>query len=140
MAWQRVRIEIPETIGKNDREALGAEMVEWILARTDNGMGVSRSGDRVRLKEFAEYSDSYLEAKKAAGKYSGAVDLKLEGEMLRGLQVISHKKGSILIGFENGTIENEKAEWNISGTKTPNRDFLGLTKREVQALAKAYKS
>lgn len=139
MAWQRVRIPVPEDLNKNEREEAGRLMIEGIRDRTAQGMGIRQSGDRVRLKAFAEYSPEYLDKKKKAGKYSGAVDLKWTGDMMKALDVISHQKGSILIGFENGSEENDKAEWNREGTSTPNRDFLGMTKAEIRAVVKTVK-
>lgn len=137
MAWQKIRIPIPEDLTASQRRELGDLIVSGIKDRTEQGMGVRKAGDSFRLKPFAEYSDAYLEKKKKAGKYSGNVDLTYSGEMLEGLQVLSHKKGSILVGFENGSSENDKAEWNRSGTSTPNRDFLGMTRSEIRAVVKA---
>ncbi len=69
---------------------------------------------------------------KNSGK-SKHVDLQLSGDMLAALSLLSHKSGEITIGFENGTLENDKAEGNILGTygqKSPipgkKRDFLGI--------------
>lgn len=140
MAWQRIRIPVPEDLTAQQRREAGQAMVEGIVERTKQGMGIVQSGDRVRFKPFAEYSDDYLEKKRKAGKYSGNVDLKWTGEMLEGLKVISHQKGSILIGYDNGSKANDKAEWNRTGTSTPNRDFLGMTKSEIRAVVRSVKS
>jgi len=140
MTWQRVRIPLPEDLNAAQRREAGKMIVEGIIDRTQQGMGIMKAGDSFRHKPFAEYSQSYLEYKQAQGKYRGNVDLTLEGEMLDGLQVLSHKKGSVLVGFKNGTIENDKAEWNQSGTKTPNRVFLGMTRSEIRAVVRSVKS
>lgn len=140
MAWQRIRIPLPEDMTAAERRRAGEMIVEGIVNRTQQGMGIRKSGDSFRLQPFAEYSEKYLEYKKSVGKYSGNVDLKLSGDMLEGLQMLSHEKGSVLIGFQNGTFANDKAEWNRVGTKTPNRDFLGLTRAEIRAVVRSVKS
>lgn len=146
MAWQRVRIDLPDDLTPAQRKEAGRLIVEGIIERSQQGMGVRKAGDSFRHKPFAEYSEAYLDRKKKAGKYSGNVDLTLDGDMLAALDVISDKKGSVLIGFENGSEENSKAEGNITGSYggAPNprkaRNFLGLTRSEVRAVVKAVKS
>ncbi len=140
MAWQRIRIPLPEDLTAAQRRQAGQIIVDGIVQRTKQGVGIRKAGDSFRLKPFVEYSESYLEAKKKAGKYSGEVDLRFTGEMLDNLKMISQKKGSVLVGFQNNTSANDKAEWNRVGTKTPNRDFLGLTRSEIRAVVKTVRS
>lgn len=138
MAWQKIRIDIPEEIGPSEREAIGEEMVSLMVSKAKDGIGVTGS-ERFRNKNFPKYTPQY---EKFKGQKN--VDLTLSGEMLDALQVLSHKKGSILIGFENGSIENDKAEGNITGSygKTPNpkkaRNFLGLTASEIKEIVRNY--
>lgn len=139
MAWQRVRIPLPEDLSAAQRRRAGEIIVQGIVDRTKQGMGIRKAGDSFRHKPFADYSKSYLEYKKAKGKYRGNVDLTFEGKMLAALKLLSHEKGSVLIGFDNGTEENDKAEWNRVGTNSPNRDFLGMTRSEIRAVVKSVK-
>ncbi len=141
MAWQRIRIEIPENIEPAMREAIGNEMVRLMAEKARNGVGVRYEGDRARPKNFPAYSKKY-----ADWKGQDNVDLTLSGDMLDALKVLSHKKGSVLIGFDSGSKENDKAEGNITGSygKSPNprkaRDFLGLLKSEINQIVRDKKS
>lgn len=137
MTWQRTRIELPDDLGPALREAIGREIVERMISNANSGVGVRKTASGVRKKQFPGYTKDYA-------KFKGQenVDLVLSGDMLADLDVISHKKGSILVGFENGTESNAKAEGNITGSygKSPNlrkaRDFLGLTKSEINEIVR----
>ncbi len=140
MAWQKIRIEIPEEIGPSDRQAIGDEMVSLMISNARDGKGVRWEGDRARTRHFPAYTKEY---EKFKGQKN--VDLTLSGDMLDALTVISHQKGSILIGFENGTKENDKAEGNITGSygRSPNprkaRNFLGLTASDIKSIVREYR-
>jgi len=131
--WQRVRIDIPDGYSPLEREAIGQEIVDFIRDRVQN-----RNLDK-KNRELAAYSDAYARSLdfKIAGKSKNDVNLTLSGDMLGALTVLSQKKGSILIGWENGTPENAKADGNIRGTYGqskqvgPKRDILGLTKEDL---------
>jgi len=67
--------------------------------------------------------------------------------MLDAIEVLSHKRGQVLIGFENGSEQNDKAEGNQTGSygqPDPNpskaRRFLGLTDREYDAILEEIRS
>jgi len=138
--WQRIRIDIDPRIKPADRVALADDIIEHIYERT-----TVQNLDR-RNRQFARYSKSYIKSAefKGAGKSPGDVDLQLTGDMLAALDLLSHKSGSLLIGFEPGTEENAKADGNIRGTygKTegtgPRRDFLGLTRAKLRELQREY--
>lgn len=140
MAWQKVRIDIPEDIGPSEREAIAADMVDLMVSNARDGVGIRWEGSRARTRHFPAYTKEY---EKFKGQKN--VDLTLSGDMLDALTVISHKKGSILIGFENGTKENDKAEGNILGSygRAPNprkaRNFLGLTASDIRSIVGDYK-
>lgn len=59
--------------------------------------------------------------------------------MLAALKLLNHKPGNLMIGFENGTLENDKAEGNILGTyggapTGKRRNFLGIQTRKLKEL------
>ena len=147
MAQQKVTIPIPEDLGPDEREALGKDIVEFIRQRSERGIGVKEtSGGRFINVPFPAYSKSYLESLdfKVAGK-SKKVNLKLSGDMLIAMDVLKHKKGEIVIGFERGSDENDRAEGNILGTygtDTPNprraRNFLGISNPDLIDLISNY--
>ena len=128
MTWQRVRIEIPEHLNSTERFELASEIIEFIKNRT-------QSGKNVRNRPFPKYSKSYFK--------SGTVDLTLSEDMLSDMRLISHNKGSLLIGYENGTKSNGKAEGNALGTygqpsPIPGkaRPFLGITQKDLRLLVR----
>lgn len=145
MTWQRVKIEIPDTFGPKQREDLGFAILEFIRDRTKSGIGLNASG--TRNKSFPAYSKSYMESLdfKIAGKSSN-VDLTLSGDMLDAMDILNHKKGTITIGFENGTVDNAKAEGNILGSyggapkPSKARNFLGVTPSELKRIVEAFEN
>jgi hypothetical protein len=67
--------------------------------------------------------------------------------MLESIQLLSHKSGEIVIGFDKSDDElNGKAEGNILGSyggepnKKKARDFLGMPKDELDILFDAFES
>lgn len=137
--WQRVSIDVPKAYGPDEREAIAQDLIDYIVERTQSGKGKGGKG-------FAGYSDSYIHSKefKIAGKSAGDVNLTLTGDMLADLKLISNRAGKIIIGYENGTESNAKADGNIRGTygkskaSGPRRDFLGLTETEIQKVLDKY--
>lgn len=135
MAWQRVRINVPESLSPDLRKELGDLMVDKMIENAEEGIGVRKSDSGIRRRRFPGYTRDYIDFKGQSN-----VDLTLSGDMLQDLKVISHKKGSILIGFDNGSQSNAKAEGNILGSygRKPNRskarDFLGLTAADLKEL------
>jgi hypothetical protein len=140
MAWQRTRVEIPPDYSPQEREEIAFEILEYIRNRTAEGKAI---GGR---KRFPPYSKAYQESLefKIAGKGT-TPDLKLSGDMLDAMDLLSHSKGSLLLGFENGSEENGRAEGNQLGTygqKSPNskkaRPFLGVTETELKRIIAEY--
>jgi len=138
--WQRVWVSIPKRYTPDERRAIAQEIVEMIRKRTADGK------DR-RSNPFPNYSLAYRQSLdfKNAGKSASAVNLTLSGDMLGALDVLSEKPGAVMIGFQNGTEENARADGNIRGTygqPSPipgkRRDFLGLTQAELKMILARY--
>lgn len=136
--WQKTRIDIPENLSAKDREKFADEALQYIRERTARGEGVGG-------RKFPGYTKEYIESLdfKNAGKSGSKVNLKLSGDMIAAHDLLSHRKGSVLLGYENGTEENARAEGNRLGTygqKKPDpkkaRDFMGLTPEEVEIVLK----
>jgi len=139
--WQRVAITIPKAYGPQEREAIAIDVIDLITKRTKKGL--DKTGDT-----FPSYSESYkksLDFKIAKG--GGKPNLTLSGDMLSAMELLNHASGKILIGYENGTTENAKADGNIRGTYGQSspikggkyaRDFLGISKKELDAILKKY--
>ena len=147
MAWMRTKIVIPKEYGPAEREAIAVDIIDTIVDRTQNkNKGVRKRGKGYELYDFPEYGKKYIKSKdfKIAGK-SEEVDLTLSGDMMADIQLLSHKSGELLIGFENGSESNSKAEGNIRGTygqpkpiKKKKRNFLGITKDEKREVLDKY--
>lgn len=137
--WMKTKIKIPKHLKPNEREALALEILEKIIDRTQKGK--DKDGDK-----FPSYSKSYKNSLnfKIGGK-SSKVDLSLSGDMLADMQLLNHKSGELIIGYENGSESNAKAEGNIRGTygqKTPQkskaRDFLGIEDKDLARILADY--
>lgn len=136
---QKLTIKIPEEYTAMERELIGQEILDLIRER-------SQSGKDKKGRTFPKYSESYVKSLdfKIAGKKKGQVNLTLSGDMLGAMDLLAHKKGQLTVGFEAGTPENARADGNIRGTYGqpkavgPKRDFLGLTKKELEAILAKY--
>ena len=126
----RTKIVIPKTIKPRDRELLGEAVVEFIRSRTLEGKDKNN-------RKFAKYSKAYAERK---GVSRDSVDLMFSGDMLDGIKLLNHKSGEITVGFDKDDELNGRAEGNIKGTYgqsvpvTKPRDFLGITKGDLEGL------
>ena len=124
----RTKIKIPEHLKPSQREMLGEEIVDFIINRS--AAGKDKNGNK-----FPNYTKSYADKK---GVDTDQVDLVLTGDMMDELEVLSHKKGELTIGYQKGADVNDKAEGNILGTygqdkpnKKKARDFLGISKQDL---------
>lgn len=117
-----------------------------IRTRTESGTGVKRTADGgFRHYKFPAYSKAYKESLDfaIAGKTT-KVDLTLSGDMLAALDVLGHSNGSITVGYEAGTEENDRAEGNQKGSyggrprPSKARSFLGITQSELDSILEKY--
>lgn len=140
MAWQKIRIDLPDDLSADERTEVAQSFIDKMVENATNGVGVKGEPGSFTRAKFPAYTKKYEDIK---GQKN--VDLTLSGEMLSALKVISTKKGSTLIGFDNGSEVNGKAEGNITGSygKEPDpkkaRNFLGLTDREIRAIVNSVK-
>jgi len=138
--WQHVVINIPDGYTREERMAIGQDMVDRVRERTQNS-NVDKNG-----KALAAYSKEYVESLdfKNAGKSKGDVNFTQSGDTLGALDVLSTDPGRIVIGWEKGSESNAIADGNIRGTfghantVGPRRDILGLTEQEVNRILAAY--
>lgn len=134
--WRRINVEIPSDLKPRERQLVAEEIIEFIQERTSDGFD-----KRNKPLSRKPYTAAYAKRK---GVSPGSVDLVLSGDMLGDIELLSHKRGNLLIGFKNGTESNAKADGNItgsygrpSGDKKKARDFLGIFKKDVKALIDA---
>lgn len=138
---QVVAITIPKEYGPTERQAIAQDVLQFIRKRTQSGR-VDKNG-----KPFPGYSKEYIDSLdfKIAGKSKSAINLTLSGDMLAAMDLQRHEPGKIVIGFQNGTEENARADGNIRGTygkdrgsKAKARDFLGIGRDDLQKILAAY--
>jgi len=130
--WQKFTVMLPKTLtDAKEKLALGQDIIKHIVHRT-------RSGDDNRGNSFHKYSKSYKRsfAYKVSHK-GGNVNLTQSGDMLQDIEVLSVSKDKITIGFENGTLSNDKADGHITGWQGRSdvkRQFLGFEGSEQKAI------
>jgi hypothetical protein len=102
--WQRIEIAIPKEITETEKLALGEDIIEYMRKRTESGKD-NRGGS------FPKYSKEYMKSLdfKIAGKNS-KVNLMQTGDMLADIEVLEIKKDKLVIGFEKGSLSNDKAD------------------------------
>jgi hypothetical protein len=136
--WQRFTIDL-SNFDESERDAIAIEVIDRIKRRTQSGL--DKNGDT-----FAPYSKAYRESLefKIAGK-TAQVDLTLSEDMLDSLQILENKSnGKVVIGYQQGSAENGKADGNIRGTYgrsapvAPGRDFLGISSNELESITSKY--
>lgn len=140
--WQRFKVDIPKAYGPVERESIAQDIIDFIVDRTLNGKDKKNKAFR------PGYSEGYANTREGqlAGKRKGKTpNLKLTGDMLDALgDYISHRAGELIIGFENGTEENAKADGNVRGTYghsnsvTTGRDFMGIASKDLKSILADY--
>ncbi len=137
---QFIDVKLPQGYSSDIREAIAAEIISFIRKRTIKNK--DKDGEK-----FPAYSKSYTNSVnfKAAGKSKGDINLTLSGDMLASMELLENKKSKVSIGFEEGSLENAKADGNIRGTygqKSPikgkARDFLGISDEELAKIIAKY--
>lgn len=123
------------------REAIGQAIIDKIVERTSE-RHIDKFG-----KSMGSYSKSYKDslAFKVTKPGQSQVNLTQTGDMLGSLTIIETTPGTITIGFTESR-ENAKAYGHISGMeghpvlegKVRARDFLGLPKSELEAIASQF--
>ena len=125
---------------KNDdiKEYIGEAIIDYIRERTQAGQGIKFSddgkGSSVTLKK---YSKAYVESDdfKAFGKSKDEVNMTLTGDMLGLMDVVDVGRDTITIGW-NDEDQIGKAFNHITGDTVPARPFFGVSKSELNELAK----
>lgn len=119
-------INIPVGYSARQRKEIGEDIVRFIRRRTQSGIDINGN-------LFAPYSSGY--------EKSGRVDLTVTEQMLNSLELLSHGRGYIRIGFGNSSANN-KASYaqNPRGQKasTPARRFVGISQADLNRILENY--
>lgn len=126
-------VELSKRYSEEERAAIAAEIIDFIVTRTENGKDVDN-------KRFPKYEKEYSELKGQSN-----VDLRLSGEMLTELGLLKSEKGKITIGYDKDSPIVGKVEGNCLGTygqtkPIPNkqRNFLGIKDTDATKIIKKY--
>lgn len=128
-------VDIPKGYSTAEREAIAAEIISFVRERTlkqkDYEMG-----------RFPEYEKNYA-ALKGVGRKQ--VNLKLSGAMLAELDTVKNKDGKLVIGYEEGSAQQGKAEGNQigsygqpQGNPDKARRFLGIRDDHLKKILDKY--
>lgn len=122
------RLIVPRDFSSEERQLVGRLAIDFIQKRTDRGLDVNNSS-------FPSYSQSYKESDdfQIAGK-SNRVNLKQSGDTLASIEVLSHGTGFVTIGYQSGSLENDKAVWLQRSDNGVSRKFLGLTDEDLNKI------
>ena len=131
-------MKIPNSLSEATATQIAEDLIDFIIDRTKEGKG--KDG-----KKFPKYSKAYMESLdfSIAGK-SSLVDLTLSGEMLDSMEIVSIKKGGIIIGYKDNNPMAGRAEGNILGSYggSPDskkaRNFLALSSKEIDSVLSDY--
>jgi len=132
---QVMHLSVPDDWTSFEREEFAQQVVDFIKARTDDGKDINN-------QSFAGYSDSYASSLdfRIAGKSKSNVNLRLSGEMMDTVDLISHTAGTIFLGFQSGTDANDKAAWAAASDNGPSRKFLGLDDASLNRLVSQFET
>ena len=125
------------------KQAIGQAIIDQMVQRTEggNGMSFGGSGRGTPVKLKSPYSKSYAASEdfKAFGKSRSKVDMKLTGDMLASIDIISINGNTIEIGIDDGD-ETLKSFNHNTGDTVPRRPFFGVNKSELKNIKKEFGS
>lgn len=119
-------INIPNGYKSEQRLRIAKDVIDFIRRRTADGLDVNN-------KFFASYSKNY--------EKSGTVNLKVTGDTLASISLLSHGKGFIRIGFDSEEANNKAAYVQAPrGQKAsqPKRQFLGISQKDLNKILERY--
>jgi hypothetical protein len=123
--WIQTTIQVPGNFTQDQKQKLGEMVIEKIQENTDS------SKDRYG-NSFPKYSKEYKDSLdfKNAGKTS-KVNLRLTGDMMASIDIISLDKSSITIGYPSSS----DLAGQVEGVqKDQNRPFLGLPAEQLNLI------
>ena len=117
------------------REAIGQAIIDRIIDRTEEGKSVN--GGNLKSPYSGKYADSDEFA--LYGKNKNEVNMTLTGNMLNDLDIVDQTTSTITIGF-NDEVNQKKAANHHQGVTVPKRPFFGVSKKDLEAIKKEFKS
>ena len=143
MDWTSRKFNVSKKYTEDERQAIAFEIISYIQDRTKNGKGKDNKKWAGRAGKYTKDYKKSLDFKNA-GK-SSKVNLTLSGDMLDSIDLLEDVNGQITIGIDKDDPDHGKAEGNIrgsygkpKGSKAKARDFLGVSKSEIQNILKNF--
>ena len=132
-------INVPQSLNTLQREAVGLEVIEFIIDRTKNGLDINNA-------PFAGYKQSYKDTFEYKIGHGGdsTVNLTLTGEMLGTISIVNHGVGFVKLGFTDSEAA-KRAKWiqapsgQKAGKQSP-RKFFGITQKDLNKIIAKYES
>ena len=132
-------IKIPEGYTSSERQAIAAEIIDYIKKTTKDGVSP------ITGRNYKGYSKKYKESLDFKNAKDGTVDLRLSGDMVASLEMLDESFGKIKIGYEESDVNAGKAEGNQigsygmkSGTTGKARPFIGISSTALKEILKKY--
>lgn len=142
--WTSRKIQISKKYSEEERQAIAFEIISYIQDRTKAGKGKDNKKWSPPADKYTEGYRSSLDFKNAKGRQR-KVNLTLSGDMLDSIDLLDSESGKLTIGIPEGDPDHGKAEGNIrgsygkpTGSKKKARDFLALSKNEVDKILKNF--
>lgn len=135
----RLEVNLDEMFGQmvpnstSFRQRVGQAIIDKIRERAESNIDV-------KGKPFKKYSKEYTESVgfAAYGKSSGNVNMQQTGDMLGLLDIVDEKKSKIVIGWTDSE-QAAKAYNHITGDTVPKRNFLGVSKEDLDEIAASFR-
>jgi hypothetical protein len=134
-------INVKEIFGKNIndinlKEKIGQFFIDKMKDRSAKGLDINGNS-------FVDYSESYTKSIpfQAAGKTKN-VNMRLSGDMLGSIDILSINGNNIKIGFADRN-EELKAHGHMTGggknNNLPVREFFGVSEKEIKQASNKFK-
>ena len=129
------KVKVPLGLKPIVRERVADKIIDYVRQRTSSGRDKDESSFPSYSKEYKE-SDDF----KIAGK-SSMVNLKLSGDMMDTLSLVTHTDGELTIGYTLSDDIAGRVEGNVigsygkpTGNSSKARNFLGIQKSKIDLI------
>lgn len=127
---EKLTIALDDDLSADERREVGLRIIENILDRTEDGVRPDTG------EAYPSYSDSYKNSSAyKAFKSSDTPNLRLFGNMMANLQVLSVGPSSVTIGFTGE--QAQKSVWNSANNK---RVHIAVSEADLAAFQSEVRS
>lgn len=123
-----------KALRKKVNKAMDPIIKEIAVVSLKNIIKDTTKGKDVNGNRFQAYSKATI-----AIKGSSNVNLRHSGRMLKNLKARKKRNAKYIVGFSNGSEEQKALGHQLGTRKLPKREFIGISKRSRQTIAKIIK-